>query len=130
MDKTLQEIALTQLRKSVQKLGSSTELKFSSLSSLFFWFAKVWDPTLMRFLIARSMDPAKAEKMFIEWQKWRTSPVPNGSIPDSEVEDALGPRKIFLHGLSKDGYPVLLVKANRHFFCWVFRNFIGNMIIS
>ena len=61
------------------------------------------------------MDPAKAEKMFIEWQKWRASPVPNGSIPDPEVEDALGPRKIFLHGLSKDGYPVLLVKASIFF---------------
>ncbi|KAL9352665.1 hypothetical protein Peur_055345 [Populus x canadensis] len=101
MDKTQQEIALTQLRKSVQKLGSSTD--------------KYGDPTLMRFLISRSMDPAKAAKLFVEWQKWRASFVPNGSIPDSEVEDELGPRKVFLHGLSKDGYPVLLVKANKHF---------------
>jgi hypothetical protein len=69
----------------------------------------------MRFLISRSMDPAKAAKLFVEWQKWRASFVPNGSIPDSEVEDELGPRKVFLHGLSKDGYPVLLVKANKHF---------------
>ncbi|XP_034911245.1 CRAL-TRIO domain-containing protein YKL091C isoform X1 [Populus alba] len=76
---------------------------------------KYGDPTLMRFLISRSMDPAKAAKLLVEWQKWRASFVPNGSIPDSEVEDELGPRKVFLHGLSKDGYPVLLVKANKHF---------------
>ncbi|KAG6759493.1 hypothetical protein POTOM_035974 [Populus tomentosa] len=101
MDKTQQEVALTQLRKSVQKLGSSTD--------------KYGDPTLMRFLISRSMDPAKAAKLLVEWQKWRASFVPNGSIPDSEVEDEMGPRKVFLHGLSKDGYPVLLVKANKHF---------------
>ncbi|KAJ6890878.1 hypothetical protein NC651_024398 [Populus alba x Populus x berolinensis] len=81
MDKTQQEVALTQLRKSVQKLGSSTD--------------KYGDPTLMRFLISRSMDPAKAAKLFVEWQKWRASFVPDGSIPDSEVEDELGPRKAF-----------------------------------
>ncbi|KAJ6910831.1 sec14 cytosolic factor isoform X1 [Populus alba x Populus x berolinensis] len=101
MDKTQQIIALTQLRKSVEKLGSSTE--------------KYGDPTLVRFLIARSMDPEKAAKMFAQWLKWRAAFVPNGSIPDSEVQDELRPRKVFLQGLSRDGYPVLLVKANKHF---------------
>ncbi|KAF9677470.1 hypothetical protein SADUNF_Sadunf08G0111000 [Salix dunnii] len=101
MDKTQQEIALTQLRKSVEKLGSSTE--------------KYGDPTLVRFLIARSMDPEKAAKMFAQWLKWRAAFVPNGSIPDSEVLDELRLRKVFLQGLSRDGYPVLLVKANKHF---------------
>ncbi|MCD7449123.1 hypothetical protein HAX54_049485 [Datura stramonium] len=48
-----QEIALTQLRKSVEKLGSSTE--------------RFMEKTLMRFLIARSMDPEKAAKMFCQW---------------------------------------------------------------
>ncbi|CAK7326820.1 unnamed protein product [Dovyalis caffra] len=96
MDKTQQEIALTQLRKSVQKLGSSTE--------------KYGEPTLMRFLIARSMDPEKAAKMFVQWQKWRAVFVPNGSIPDSEVQDELGPRKAFLQGSSKDGYPQISYK--------------------
>lgn len=101
MDKTQQVIALTQLRKSVEKLGSSTE--------------KYGDPTLVRFLIARSMDPEKAAKMFAQWLQWRAAFVPNGSIPDSEVQDELRPRKVFLQGLSRDGYPVLLVKANKHF---------------
>ncbi|CAN1151500.1 hypothetical protein LINPERPRIM_LOCUS28419 [Linum perenne] len=51
------EMALTQMRKSVETLGSTTE--------------KYGDPTLMRFLIARSMDADKAAKMFVQWQKWR-----------------------------------------------------------
>ncbi|XP_011021759.1 PREDICTED: sec14 cytosolic factor-like [Populus euphratica] len=117
MDKTQQEIALIQLRKSVQKLGSSTD--------------KYGDPTLMRFLISRSMDPAKAAKLFVEWQRWRASFVPNGSIPDSEVEDELGPRKVFLHGLSRDGYPVLLVEANKHFTSkdrLQFKKFVGHLL--
>ncbi|BBG94598.1 Sec14p-like phosphatidylinositol transfer family protein [Prunus dulcis] len=83
-----QEIALTEMRKSVQKLGTSTE--------------KYGDPTLMRFLIARSMDPDKAAKMFVQWHKWRASFVPNAFISDSE-------------GLSKDGYPLMIVKASKHF---------------
>ncbi|XP_021821134.1 sec14 cytosolic factor isoform X1 [Prunus avium] len=95
------EIALTEMRKSVQKLGTSTE--------------KYGDPTLVRFLIARSMDPDKAAKMFVQWHNWRASFVPNGFISDSEVSDALEDRKIFLQGLSKDGYPVMIVKASKHF---------------
>lgn len=98
-----QEIALTQMRKSVQKLGFSSE--------------KYGDPTLMRFLIARSMDPEKAAKMFVQWLKWRNAMVPSGGefILDSEVPDELEPRKIYLQGLSKDGYPVMVVKASKHF---------------
>ncbi|KAL5763124.1 hypothetical protein ACOSP7_019388 [Xanthoceras sorbifolium] len=95
------EIALTQMRKSVEKLGCSTE--------------KYGDPTLMRFLIARTMDPEKAAKMFVQWQKWRAAMVPNGFISESEIPDELMPRKLFLQGLSKDGFAVLLVKACKHF---------------
>ncbi|XVE91931.1 hypothetical protein REPUB_Repub01dG0053500 [Reevesia pubescens] len=96
-----QEFALTQIRKSVEKLGFSTE--------------KYGDPTLMRFLIARSMDTEKASKMFVQWLKWRSSFVPNGFIAESEVPDQLEARKIFLQGLSKTGYPVMIVKACNHF---------------
>ncbi|KAL6187547.1 hypothetical protein ACLB2K_038945 [Fragaria x ananassa] len=95
-----QETALTQMRTSVQKLGSSTE--------------KCGDPTLMRFLIARSMDPEKAAKMFVQWRKWRASFVPNGFISDSEVEDQLEDRKIFLQDLC-NGCPVMIVKASKHY---------------
>ncbi|XP_052187630.1 sec14 cytosolic factor [Diospyros lotus] len=95
------ENGLNQMRRSVEKLGSSTET--------------FGDATLMRFLIARSMDPEKAAKMFVQWRKWRASFVPLGFIPASEVPDELAARKIYLQGLSKDGYPVMIVKAKRHF---------------
>ena len=73
------------------------------------------EPTLMRFLIARSMDPDKAAKMFVQWQKWRAKMVPNGFISESEVSDELECRKVLLQGLSKDKYPVLIIQARRHF---------------
>lgn len=73
------------------------------------------DPTLMRFLIARSMDPDKAAKMFVQWQKWRAEFVPLGFIPDSEIPDELEARKAYLQGLSREGYPVLIIKTSNHF---------------
>ncbi|KAD7116755.1 hypothetical protein E3N88_04023 [Mikania micrantha] len=76
---------------------------------------KYGDLTLVRFLIARSMDPNKAAKMFVSWQKWRASFVPLGFIPDSEVVDQLEAKKIYLQGLSKDGNPVMVVKACKHY---------------
>lgn len=81
----------------------------------FFFWQKCGDPTLLRFLIARSMDPEKAGKMFVQWQKWRASLVPNGFIAESEVVEELEFRKIYLQGLSKNGYPVMIVKASKHF---------------
>ncbi|WJX10354.1 hypothetical protein P8452_01090 [Trifolium repens] len=89
------------MKKSVEKLGSSTQ--------------GYGDPTLMRFLIARSMESDKAAKMFVQWKKWRDTMVPNGFISDSEVPDELENRKIFLQGLSQDKYPVMIVQASRHF---------------
>ncbi|XVE85495.1 hypothetical protein DITRI_Ditri17bG0095300 [Diplodiscus trichospermus] len=95
-----QELALTQMRKSVEKLGFSTE--------------KYGDPTLMRFLIARSMDREKASKMFVQWLKWRSSFVPSGFIAESEVPDQLEARKVFLQGSSRTGYPVIVIKGSKH----------------
>ena len=85
------------MKKSIEKLGFSTK--------------KHGDPTLMRFLFARSMDAEKAVKMFVQWLKWRSSFVPNGFISKSGVPDQLEARKIFLHGSSKTGYAVMVVKA-------------------
>ncbi|KAG7597068.1 CRAL-TRIO lipid binding domain [Arabidopsis suecica] len=96
-----QELALTQLRKSVEKLSSSTE-----------GYEK---PTLMRFLVARSMDPVKAAKMFVDWQKWRASMVPPNGIPESEVKDELEFRKICLQGPTNSGHPLVLVITSKHF---------------
>ncbi|KAA8529771.1 hypothetical protein F0562_034129 [Nyssa sinensis] len=107
MDKN-HEIVLTQMRGSVEKLESSTRVSYDAI-------CKYGDPTLLRFLIARSMDSNKAAKMFVQWQKWRAAFVPLGFIPDSEVPDELEDRKIYLQGLSKDGYPVMIVKASKHF---------------
>ncbi|KAJ7954349.1 CRAL-TRIO domain-containing protein [Quillaja saponaria] len=101
MEKKEEEFSLTQMRKSVEKLGYSTEM--------------FGERTLMRFLIARSMNPEKAAKMFVEWKKWRAAMVPNGFISESEVPDELETRKIYLQGLSKDKCPVLIVKASKHF---------------
>lgn len=70
---------------------------------------------MMRFLIARSMDVEKAAKMFVQWQKWRDTMVPNGRIDESEIEDELGTKKMFLQGLSKNGHAVLFLKGSKHF---------------
>ncbi|KAI7748973.1 hypothetical protein M8C21_033890 [Ambrosia artemisiifolia] len=95
------EVKLTQMKEHIQKLGSSAE--------------KYGDPTLERFLIDKSMDPNKAAKMFVAWEKWRTSFVPLGFISDSEVVDDLKAKKLFLQGLSKAGLPVVILHAAKHY---------------
>ncbi|KAI4313684.1 hypothetical protein L6164_026643 [Bauhinia variegata] len=96
-----EDFVLTQMKKSVENLGSSAEM--------------YGEATLLRFLIARSMDPEKAAKMFVQWQKWRVTMVPSGFISESEVPDELEAKKVFLQGLSKNKYPVVIVKACKHF---------------
>lgn len=61
------------------------------------------------------MDPNKAAKMFVQWQKWRSSFVPLGFIPDSEVAVELEAQKVFLQGLSRNGSPVVVIKGSKHF---------------
>lgn len=96
------ETAITQMRKTVEDFGCSS-LGYE-------------EATLTRFLIARSMDPVKAGKMFVEWRKWRTQNVPLGFVPESEASDQLGARKIFLQAhMSKGGCPVLIVQADKHY---------------
>ena len=134
-----QELALTQLRKSVEKLSSSTEvnqiryalqvvsfgstmlklclclISFSLLWFLLFPLKGYEVPTLMRFLVARSMNPDKAAKMFVDWQKWRASMVPPNGIPDSEVKDELEFKRIYLQGLTKSGQPLVICQVSKHF---------------
>nr|DAD32249.1 TPA_asm: hypothetical protein HUJ06_011100 [Nelumbo nucifera] len=95
------ETAVAEMRKTVEKLGSSTE--------------KHGDPTLMRFLVARPMDPNKAAKMFVQWQKCRAEFVPLGFIPESVIPDELNARKVYLQGITKAGHPLVIVKTRRHF---------------
>ncbi|XP_022146819.1 SEC14 cytosolic factor [Momordica charantia] len=96
-----QQIVVAQMRRLVEEHGVPTE--------------KYGEPTMMRFLIARSMDPEKAAKMFVQWQKWRDTTVPNGRIDESEIKDELEARKIYLQGLSKNGHSVMIVKGNKHY---------------
>ncbi|MCL7035181.1 hypothetical protein MKW94_004979 [Papaver nudicaule] len=99
-----QETAVTQMRKSLEKLGCSTE--------------NYNDLTLMRFLIARSMDIEKAAKMFVQWKKWRDDFLPLGFIPESEVPDELASNKVYLQIPSSNAHhhhPVVIVKTNKHF---------------
>ena len=69
----------------------------------------------MRFLVARSMNPDKAAKMFVDWQKWRASLVPPNGIPDSEVKDELDFKKVCLQGPTKSGHRMVLVITSKHF---------------
>ncbi|KAI3865146.1 hypothetical protein MKX03_029233 [Papaver bracteatum] len=103
------EMAITQMRESVQKLGLSTQ--------------NYDDATLLRFLISKSIDIENAAKMFGKHKIGQKDQkqeflVPLGFIPDSEVPDELGDKKIYLQGLSRIGqHPVMVVKANKHFPC-------------
>ncbi|CAM8979134.1 unnamed protein product [Rhodiola kirilowii] len=97
---TCNELELTQMKKSVRKLGGSTE--------------GFGDLTLMRFLIARSMDTEKAAKMFVQWFNWRQSFVPLGFVDELEVADELEQRKVCLQGLTKSGYPLMIVIGGKH----------------
>ncbi|XP_051149459.1 uncharacterized protein LOC127264114 [Andrographis paniculata] len=99
-----QRRAVAEMRESVRtQLGSSSTQEFGDL-------------TLMRFLIARSMNIEKAAKMFVEWQTWRSSFVPLGNILVSEIKDELGSEKLYLQGPSrKSGHPLIIVKTHRHF---------------
>ncbi|KAI3902507.1 hypothetical protein MKW92_014577 [Papaver armeniacum] len=77
---------------------------------------KCLDQTLLRFLKAKSMNPEKAAKMFVEREKWREEFVPLGFIPESEIADQLGDKKIYLQGLTKIGQqPFLFCKGSRYF---------------
>lgn len=61
------------------------------------------------------MDPEKAAKMFVQWQQWRAAFVPKGFIADSEVQDELDTKKIYLQSLRKEGHALTIAKASKHF---------------
>lgn len=96
-----QELAITHMRRSLQKLGSSPQ--------------KYGDETLWRFLVARSMDPEKAANMFEQWEKWRAEFVPLGYVPEEEIPQELEARKVFLQGHTKGGHALLIVQGRKHF---------------
>ncbi|KAL5726660.1 hypothetical protein ACHQM5_009682 [Ranunculus cassubicifolius] len=75
---------------------------------------KYVDPWLMRFLLASSMNAAKAAKMVTKWKKWRDEIAPLGYVPDAEVLSQLEMEKVYLQGISARGHPVVVVKLNKH----------------
>ncbi|XP_031491408.1 sec14 cytosolic factor-like [Nymphaea colorata] len=95
------ESAMEQMKAAVEKLGSSTEGETEG--------------DLTRFLVARSMDPKKAARMFVQWKTWRAEIAPLGYIPEDEVLDELGSQKIFLQGPSRSGFAVFIILARKHF---------------
>ncbi|KAL5726667.1 hypothetical protein ACHQM5_009689 [Ranunculus cassubicifolius] len=75
---------------------------------------KYVDPWLMRFLLASSMNAAKAAKMVTKWKKWRDEIAPLGYVPDAEVLSQLEMEKVYLQGISARGHPVVVVKLNKN----------------
>ncbi|KAI3909535.1 hypothetical protein MKW98_013952 [Papaver atlanticum] len=97
-----QEMAVSKMRELVETQGIPTQ--------------KFVDQTFLRFLKAKSMNPEKAAKMFVEREKWREEFVPLGFIPESEIADQLGDKKIYLQGLTKiRQQPFLFCKGSRYF---------------
>ncbi|GAV81743.1 CRAL_TRIO domain-containing protein/CRAL_TRIO_N domain-containing protein [Cephalotus follicularis] len=76
---------------------------------------EVDDQTLRRFLRARDLDIEKASVMFLKYLNWRRTYVVNGSISPSEVPNEISQNKFFLQGLDKNGRPVVVLLASRHF---------------
>ncbi|XP_077234516.1 sec14 cytosolic factor-like [Tasmannia lanceolata] len=100
MDKNT-ENAITQMRKSLEKLRSSRK--------------EYEDATLLRFLVAKSMNPEKAAKMFVAWEEWRAGIAPLGYVPESEIRPELEARKVLLQGPSKDGHSIFILQGSKHF---------------
>ncbi|KAL9256134.1 hypothetical protein AKJ16_DCAP02515 [Drosera capensis] len=93
-------VALAQMKQAILDLESSAD--------------NYEDGTLFRFLAARSMEPEKAAKMFVEYQDWKASIVTSGSISEDEVRDHLDDNIIFMGGLTKEGYRLLVCQGSRH----------------
>ncbi|XP_015937934.1 uncharacterized protein LOC107463621 [Arachis duranensis] len=72
------------------------------------------DLTLRRFLRARDLDVEKASYMFLKYLKWKLSFVPNGVSP-SEIPEELAHRKLFSQGFDKQGRPIVLAFAAKHY---------------
>ncbi|KAI5083991.1 hypothetical protein GOP47_0000160 [Adiantum capillus-veneris] len=73
--------------------------------------------TLRRFLRARSLNVDHALKFVLKHLKWTRAFKPFGFIPESEIENEMKKEKIFLQGMDKDGRPIAVILAARHFTC-------------
>ncbi|KAM7273356.1 hypothetical protein ACFE04_028020 [Oxalis oulophora] len=73
------------------------------------------DATLRRFLRARDLDVQKGSTMFLKYLKWRRSSVPNGFISESDVQNEIAQKKMFMQGFDKKGRPIALQLGAKHF---------------
>ena len=73
------------------------------------------DFIIRRFLRARDLDIGRACAMFLKYLKWRRTSVPNGFISASEIQNEIEQNKMFMQGLDKQGRPITVLFAGRHF---------------
>ncbi|KAL6011789.1 hypothetical protein ACLOJK_002255 [Asimina triloba] len=69
---------------------------------------------LRRFLRARDLDIEKASAMFLKYLKWRRAAIPNGRITESEVQNQLAEKKMFMQGLDRQGRRIGVVFGGKH----------------
>ncbi|XP_058092900.1 patellin-2-like isoform X2 [Magnolia sinica] len=72
------------------------------------------DLMLRRFLRARDLDVEKASALFLRYLKWRRAAIPNGLISESEVQNQLAEKKMFMQGFDKKGRRIGLVFGGKH----------------
>ncbi|KAF5190315.1 Cral-trio domain-containing protein [Thalictrum thalictroides] len=75
---------------------------------------EVDDVVLKRFLRHRKLDVEKASDSFLKYLTWRNTFVPNGSISESEIQNQLAFKKLFLQGFDKKGRPLAVVFQGRN----------------
>ncbi|PIA32856.1 hypothetical protein AQUCO_04300054v1 [Aquilegia coerulea] len=75
---------------------------------------EVDDVVLKRFLRHRKLDVVIASDAFLKYLKWRKAVVPNGSISESEIQNQLSHKKVFMQGFDKKGRPLAVVLHGRH----------------
>jgi hypothetical protein len=69
---------------------------------------------LVRFLRARKWDIQKSEQMYRNRMKWIEEKTPH-LIKEEDMIDLIRNGKSFWHGFDKDGRPILIVRAGKHF---------------
>ncbi|KAJ0974603.1 hypothetical protein J5N97_016568 [Dioscorea zingiberensis] len=77
---------------------------------------EVDDYMLRRFLRARDLDLEKASNLFLKYLKWRKEAIPKGFISESEVQNDIAQKKMFMQGFDKRGCPIGIVLAGKHYY--------------
>lgn len=78
-------------------------------------FQDVDNLTLRRFLRARDHDIEKASTMFLKYQEWKRSFIPNGHISINEIQNEISQKKQFIQGFDKQGRPITVLIGCKHF---------------